>query len=91
MAGGFRSLLGVWIGGVASFIGTPPVVLCPCPEYGHDQTLSNLFAHDTNQLTCTVSLEQTLAQSFTYAENPVSGTFGLEQTLGNNWKRKGCE
>jgi len=62
MAGGFRSLFGVWIGGLAS--GPPTPVLCPCPEYGQTETLAKTFTHETNQLACSFSIDSTLNKNW---------------------------
>jgi hypothetical protein len=60
MAAGFRSPFFRWIGGISAPGGsgpeppTPGPELCPCPDYGHDSTLTNQFTTETtltNQFT----------------------------------------
>jgi hypothetical protein len=54
MAAGFRSPFYIWVGGLSALGGSgpeppePPAVLCPCPEYKHDSTLTNQFTKDAS-------------------------------------------
>jgi hypothetical protein len=63
MAAGLRSMLGIWIGGLSAGSGTPPVP-CPCPDYGHDATLSMLSKNI-----------ETLANNAKIDTNPISGAW----------------
>jgi hypothetical protein len=62
MALGLRSMAAFWIGGIAA--GTAAPVICPCPEYGHEATLSDLS-----------KTPETLANTAERSQSPISGTY----------------
>lgn len=89
MAMGFRSFLGIWIGGLAVGV-TPPAVLCPCPEWGHDQTITDQFAN-VQTLVNAFDKEQSLTNGFITKDEQLGCTYTNIQTLANVWGRKGCD
>jgi len=62
MAVGYRGMAAFWIGGIATGAAGP--VLCPCPEYGHDQTLANAEKHT-----------ETLIDGSNRGQDPIAGTY----------------
>jgi hypothetical protein len=62
MASGYRSRVFWWFTGYNSG-GAGPVVLCPCPEYKVDATLSNTFTKEAS-LPNQFSKEQTLSNQW---------------------------
>ena len=96
MAAGFRSPFFIWIGGLSGTSGSgpippePPVVLCPCPEYNRDGSLTNQWISQS----CDVgysSLPYTLPIFRLYVFTPETETYTQSATLTNAWQRKGCE
>lgn len=88
MAAGYRSALFRWFTGYAVSGEVPPAVLCPCPTYGHDATLSDTFINETT-LVDSFTNETTLADAFSN-ETTLSDGFVNEITLASTWKRGTC-
>lgn len=88
MAIGFRSPFFKWVGGLSTAGTVPPAVLCPCPTYGHDETLTSQFFVEQS-LSNQFIVEKTLLDTF-QNEPTLSKNFTNEQTLGKTWKRGQC-
>lgn len=88
MAAGYRSYAFSWFTGYASDGAVPPAVLCPCPTYGHDGTLTDTFTNEST-LADAFTNEQTLADVFSN-ESSLSDQFVNEVTLVSGWKRGTC-
>ena len=86
---GYRSLAFWWFTGYSVEV-EPPVVLCPCPEYNRDGSLTNQWISQS----CDVgysSLPYTLPIFRLYVFTPEAETYTQSATLTNAWQRKGCE
>lgn len=88
MAAGFRSPLLFWLGGINASSGVIPPILCPCPEYGIDATLQNVFTNEST-LNNVFQNESTIGNLFSN-EMTLGQVFTGEQTLISAWKRGQC-
>lgn len=88
MAAGYRSYTFWWFTGYSVSGELPPVVLCPCPDYGHDQTLSNQFSN-IQSLSNQFSSDGTLSNQFTN-EASLPKRFNPDATIVTQWKRGPC-
>lgn len=85
---GFSSYAFRWFFGYSISGEAPPVVLCPCPEYGHDATLVNNFTN-IQTLVNEFMHDGTLSNQFSN-EASLSNQFNSDATIVTQWKRGPC-